>query len=394
VLDAPLPEALPHLHDRIRAVLRRHEAMWSGQALGAFKATRHHMELTPGAKSVRVPTRQAGPKALEAEAAEVELQLAADVIEPTSSEWGFPVVLVPKKDGTLRFCVNYRLLIAVCKRDSYPLPRMDECIDSLGEVRVYSILDYNAGYWQVLIADGDREKTAFVCHKGAYHYKRMPFGLTNTPATFQRALDFIQSGVKWQSCVVYLDDVIVYSKTPKAHVKHLDEVLVLLRAAGVTLTLPKCRCFRTTVEYLGNEITSGRLGVLQAHTEALREATFPTMRTQVLSFIAISNVFRRFVPNFTRIATPLTDLMGSTAPVTVPPPTAKQLFGFEELKRGLPQPPLHALPRAGHKYMLDVDACGTQVGTALLQEQKKRRAGSGPFRLSAASSRGPSGPST
>jgi len=271
---------------------------------------------------------------------------------------------------------------------------MDECIDSLGEVRVYSILDYNAGYWQVLIADGDREKTAFVCHKGAYHYKRMPFGLTNTPATFQRALDIILSGVKWQSCVVYLDDVIVYSKTPKAHVQHLDEVLVLLRAAGVTLTLPKCRCFRTTVEYLGNEITPGRFGVLQAHTEALREATFPTMRTQVLSFIAISNVFRRFVPNFARIATPLTDLLGSTAPVTVPPPTAKQLFGFEELKRGLPQPPVHALPRAGHKYVLDVDACGTQVGTALLQEQKKRRAGSAPFRLSAASSRGPSGPST
>jgi len=126
----------------------------------------------------------------------------ADVIEPTSSEWGFPVVLVPKKDGTLRFCVEYRLLNAVSERDSYPLPRMDECIDSLGEAKVLSTLDCNAGYWQVLIADGDREKTAFVCHKGAYHYKGMPFGLTNAPATFQRALDIILSGFKWQSCLV------------------------------------------------------------------------------------------------------------------------------------------------------------------------------------------------
>jgi len=146
VADVPLPEAPPHLHERIRAVLRRHEAMWSGQALGAIKATRHHIELTPGAKPVRVPPRRAGPKAREAEAAEVERQLAADVIEPTSSEWGFPVVLIPKKDGTLRFCVDYRMLNAVSKRDSYPLPRMDECIDSLGEAKVFSTLDCNAGY--------------------------------------------------------------------------------------------------------------------------------------------------------------------------------------------------------------------------------------------------------
>jgi len=308
---------------------------------------------------------------VEAEAAEVERQLAADVIEPTSFDWGFHVVLVPKNDGTLRFCVDYRLLNAVTKRDSYQLPRMDECIESLGEANVFSTLDCNAGYWKVLIADGDREKTAFVCHKGAYHYKRMPFGLTNAPTTFQRALDIILSGAKWQSCLVYLDDVIVYSKTPEAHVQHLDEVLGLLRAAGVTLNLPKFRFFRTTVEYLGHEITPGRLSVLQAHTKALRVAAFPMTRTRVRSFIGMCNVFRRFVPNFARIATPLTDLMGSTAPVTVPPPTANQLFAFEELKRRPTQPTVLALPRAGHKYVFDVDACGTQVGAALQQEQQE-----------------------
>ena len=146
VSDVPLPEAPPHLHDRIRAMLRRHEAMWSGQALDALKATMHHNELTPGAKPVRVPPRRAGPKAREAEAAVVESQLVADVIEPTSSEWGFPVVLVFKKNGTLRFFMDHRLLNAVSKRDSYPLPRMDECIDSLGEAKVFSTLDCNARY--------------------------------------------------------------------------------------------------------------------------------------------------------------------------------------------------------------------------------------------------------
>jgi len=257
VEDVPLPEAEPELQDRIRAMLHRNEAMWSGQALGAIKATRNHIELSPGAKPVRVPPRRAGPKARQAAAAEIERQLAADVIESTSSERELPVVLVPKKDGTLRFCVNFRLLNAVSKRDSYPLPRMDECIDSLDEAKVFSTLDCIAGYWQVLTADGDREKTAFVCHKGAYHYKRMPFGLTNAPATFQWALDIILSDVKWQSCLVYPDDVIVYSQTQEEHVQHIDDVLDLLRAAEVTLKLPKCRFFRTTVEYLGHEITPG-----------------------------------------------------------------------------------------------------------------------------------------
>ena len=194
-------------------------------------------------------------------------------------------MLVPKKDGTFRFCVDFRLLSVVTEKDSYPLPRMDDCIDNLGEATIFSTLDCNADYWQVAIAHEDREKTAFVCHEGAYQYNRMPFGLTNAPATFQRALDSILSGVKWQSCLIYLDDVIVYSKTEEEHIGHVYHVLRLLRETGVTLRLPKCRFFRTTVEYLGHEIKPGRLGVMEAHTRALREAHLPTTRTQVRSFV-------------------------------------------------------------------------------------------------------------
>jgi len=151
----------------------------------------------------------------------------------------------------------------------------------------------------------------------------------------------------------------------------MDDILGLLRAAGVTLKFPKCRFSRTSVEYLGHEITPGRLGVLLAHTKALREAAFPTTRTQVRSFIGMCNVFRRFLPNFSRVATPLTDIMGSTGPVTVAPPTPEQLFAFEELKRRLTQPPVLALALASLQYVLDVDACGTQVGAALLQQQEE-----------------------
>jgi len=208
-----------------------------------------------------------------------------------------------------------------------------------------------------------------VCHEGAYQYKRMPFGLTNAPATFQRALDIILSGVKWQSCLIFLDYVIVYSKTEEEHIGHVDHVLRLLREAGGTLRLPKCRFFRTTVEYLGHEIKPGRLGVMDAHTRALREAHFPSTRTQVRSVVGMCNVFRRFVPSFARMAAPLTDLMRSTAPVIVPPATPLQQQAFDRLKEALTTPPVVALPRRGRRYVLDVDACGTHVVAALLQEQ-------------------------
>jgi len=247
-------------------------------------ATQHRIDLNAGARPFRFAPRHSGHTAREAETAEVKRQLEADVIEPTSSEWGFPVVLVPKKYGALRFCVDYRLLNVVTKKHSYRLPRMDECIDSLGEATIFSTLDCNTGYWQVTIAPEDREKTACVCREGAYQYKRMSFGLTNAPAMFQRALDLILSGVKWQSCLIYLEDVIVYSKTEGEHIGHVNHVLRLLRGAGVTLRRPKCRFFRTTVEYLGHEINPGRLGVMDANTRALREAHLPTTRTQVGSF--------------------------------------------------------------------------------------------------------------
>ena len=168
---------------------------------------------------------------------------------------------------------------------------MDECIDSLGEATILSTLDCNAGHWKVAIAPEDREKASFVCHEGAYQYKGMPFGLTNAPATLQRALDIILSRVKWQICLIYLDDVIVYFKAEEEHIGLVEHVLRLLREAGVIIRLPKCRFFRTTVEYLGHEIKPGRLGVMDAHTRALREAEFLTARTQVRSFVGMCNVF-------------------------------------------------------------------------------------------------------
>ena len=168
------------------------------------------------------------PARREENSEELETQKGLKLIEPAQSEWGAPVLFVPKKCGKLRFCVDYRRLNAMKVKDSYPLPRIDDCIDSLGDAVIFSTLDANSGYWQMKIRKQDRHKTAFVTHSGVYQYVRMPFGLTNAPASFQRALDLILTKFKWKTCLIYLDDIIIFSNSVEDHIRHVDEVLQAL----------------------------------------------------------------------------------------------------------------------------------------------------------------------
>ena len=191
------------------------------------------------------------------------------------------MVLVPKKDGSLRFCIDYRRLNAKTVADAYPLPRTDDCLDSLGDAGVFSTFDCNSGYWQIPVALEDRDKTTIITHMGTFRHVRMPFGLRNAPATFQRALDIILSGLRWQTCLIYLGVVIVFSKDTKEHVAHVDQVLTLLRQAGVSLELKKCEFFQPKVDYLGHVITPGKLAVATENTKASEHATFPRNATQV-----------------------------------------------------------------------------------------------------------------
>jgi Reverse transcriptase (RNA-dependent DNA polymerase) len=230
--------------------------------------------------------------------------LKAGVIEPASSEWESPVVLVPKPDGALRFCVDYRKLNAVTTRDTYPLPRMDEYIDSLGDAQIFTTLDCNSGYWQIPVAPEDIEKSTCTSHEGTFQYNRMPFGLRNAPATFQRTVDIVLSGLRWKTCLVYLDDIIVFSNSPEEHARHLNEVLSLLYGAGLSLKLAKCAFFRDTFNYLGHVIRPGKLEVAAKNTDALKTAKPPATQTELRSFLGLCNVYRRLVPSFAKVASP------------------------------------------------------------------------------------------
>ena len=373
---------LSHIHPssvrrRCMRILEKHKAMFSGQ-LGTVHATEHRIELKPDTAPIRQQPYRAGPEKREQIREQIAYQLAAGVIEPAFSEWASPVLLAPKKDGTMRFCIDFRRLNAVTIPDTYPLPRMDDCIDSLSHAKVFSMLDALWGYWQIPIAEKDRDKTTFTSHVGTYRYTRMPFGLRNAPSTFQRALDVILSGVRWKICLVYLDDVIIFSRDEKEHLDHLDTVLTLLEDAGIKLKSKKCFFMKKEVEYLGHCIRPGTLGVCRdaKAIRAIRDAVFPQTYTTMKSFLGCCNVYRRFVRGFATISSPLSDMLKKDSqtdwdqPIV---PTEQQQEAFETLKSKLIEPPILALPKPGRPYMVDCDASKYGIGAVLLQQQDESK---------------------
>ena len=174
---------------------------------------------------------------------EVERMLEQGVIEPSTSPWASPIVLVTKKDGSVRFCVDYRKINSCTRKDAYPLPRVSECLDTLAGAKWFSTLDLTSGYWQVPMAEQDKHKTAFTVGGGLYQFKVLPFGLCNAPATFERLMEMVLNGLQWKQCLVYLDDFIVFGSFFDTALENLSIVFDCLRTAGLTLKPKKCFLF-------------------------------------------------------------------------------------------------------------------------------------------------------
>ena len=278
--------------------------MWDGN-LGVIKDAEHRVSLREDAKSFRINPYRTGP------AGRTEIRMAVTAMKEDSairdakSEWASRVVLIPKSDGSMRFCVDYCGLNERTVRDSYPLPRMEDCLDSPGEAEFFTTLDCNSGYWQIPVAEEDRAKIAFTCHEGCLEFCRMPIGLCNAPATFQRIVDMLLSGYRSRTCLVSLDDIIVFRKNAEEHIAHVREVLTVLKEAGLSLKLKKCKFFATSVDYFGHVTRPGQLEVATKNTEAVKRFKEPTTQTEQRSFLGLFNIYRRFVPKFARIAAPL-----------------------------------------------------------------------------------------
>ena len=236
-----------------------------------------------------------------------------DVIRPSNSPWASPIVLVRKRDGSHRFCVDYRKLNAVTRKDAYPLPRIDDTLDTLSGACWFSTLDMVSGYWQVEVGEKDREKTAFCTPYGLYEFNVLPFGLCNGPATFQRLMDLVLSGLQMSQCLVYIDDVIVVGRTFDEHLCNLREVFGRVRGAGLKLKPSKCAFLQERVYYLGHEVS--RKGVATDPTKINQVAHWPVPQSvkDVQKFLGLASYYRRFVRNFASIAKPLHRLTEKTA---------------------------------------------------------------------------------
>ena len=296
--------------------------------------------------------------------------LDTKLIRPSSSPWTSPVVLVRKKNGKLRFCVDYRKLNGITKKDAYPLPRIDDMLNTLKGSKWFSTLDLASGYWQVAMHPRDREKTAFVTRYGIYEFNVMPFGLCNAPATFQRLMDRVYQDIAWKFVVVYLDDTIIYSKSFDEHLEHLRETFIRIRQAGLKLNLEKCNFWMQSLPFLGHIVTSIGIAPDPQKIEAVQKIQPPKTVTQLRSFLGLVGYYRQFIRDFSKIAQPLNQLLCKDISYKWDEP---QQEAFEELKQRLVTAPILKYPDFDKFFILATDASYHGFGATLSQLDRDRK---------------------
>eukprot|EP00117_Sycon_ciliatum_P034902 scpid20142/ scgid26552/ Retrovirus-related Pol polyprotein from transposon 17.6; Protease; Reverse transcriptase; Endonuclease len=297
----------------------------------------------------------------------VDDMLEQGVIEESVSPWSSPVVLVRKKDGSTRFCVDYRRVNAITVKDPYPLPRIDDTLDALGGAMYFSTLDLCSGYHQMPMDEADKAKTAFSTPDGHYEFNVMPFGVCNGPSSFQRLMSAVLRGLQWQMCLVYLDDIIVFSKTFDEHLERLEAVFQRLLEAGLRLKPSKCHLLRTEVNFLGHVVTKDGVRTDPDKIETVSEWRCPKNVAEVRSFMGFCGYYRRFVKDFASISRPLVKLTRQNQRFSW---DGECEIAFQLLKQKMSSAPTLAYPRFetdAPPFVVDVDASGHGLGAVLSQ---------------------------
>ncbi|XP_069370624.1 uncharacterized protein [Paralichthys olivaceus] len=296
---------------------------------------------------------------------EIQDMLEMGVIEPSHSEWCSPVVLVPKKDGGLRFCIDFSKLNSISTFDPYPMPRVDEMVERLGRAKFLSTLDLCKGYWQVPLSPRAQELTAFRAPSGLYQFRVMPFGLHGATASFQRLMDEVLRGAE-DYAAAYIDDVIIHSSSWAEHLHHLRDVFRRIHRAGLVVNASKCQLARSEVCYLGYSLGSGTIRPQIGKVDAIRDSLPPSTKKGVRSFLGLVGWYRRFIPNFSSRAAPLTDLTRNTSPNKVVL-TAEGEAAFQDLKESMCLDPVLQSPDFSLPFTVQTDASGLGLGAVLLQ---------------------------
>jgi transposase InsO family protein len=346
------------------SMLQKYKSLFDPAPTNHATTAASHVIDTESSRPISAAPYQTTPERREFISQEVVKLVNSGQISPSTSPWASPVVLVMKKDGSVRFCIDYRRLNAVTKRDCYPLPRIDDALHALQGMTWFTSLDLAQGYWQVPMDANSKEKTAFVSHAGLYEFNVMPFGLTNAPATFQRMMDLVLAGVKWKSCLVYLDDIIVFSKDFDSHVKDVEEVLQRLQKSKLYIKPQKCMLCSSSVNYLGHIVSGSGIRLDPIKVRALKDMPPPDTLKKLQSFLGFSNYYKRFVSNYASVASPLYRLLC----VGTPWKWGKvEEQAFQTLKDLISEQTMLHQPDGTLPFILDTDGSKDGLGVVLSQ---------------------------
>ncbi|KAJ0455185.1 putative nucleotidyltransferase, Ribonuclease H [Helianthus annuus] len=293
--------------------------------------------------------------------------LAKGFIRPSSSPWGAPILFVKKKDGSMRLCIDYRELNKVTIKNRYPLPRIDDLFDQLQGASYFSKIDLRSGYHQLKVKDEDVHKTAFRTRYGHYEFLVMPFGLTNAPAAFMDLMNRVCKPYLDKFVIVFIDDILIYSKSQADHEKHLRCILKLLHQEKLYAKFSKCEFWLREVQFLGHVVSERGIQVDPAKVEAVMNWQEPKTPTEIRSFLGLAGYYRRFIENFSRIAAPLTSLTRKKIKFDWGP---KQQESFDILKQKLSNAPVLTLPDGIDEFVVYCDASHTGMGCVLMQKGK------------------------
>ncbi|GJP35917.1 hypothetical protein CLOM_g20458 [Closterium sp. NIES-68] len=282
--------------------------------LPPYRTHQHGIVEERGSKpTFRAPYRLS-PTELTDMKKQIKYLLAKGLIRPSTSPYGAPVLFTPKPDGSLRTCIDYRELNKQTMKNKYPIPRIDDLLDQLRAAMIFSKLDLRSGYWQIRMADNSIHKTAFRTRYGSYEYLVMPFGLTNAPATFQAEMNHILRPLLDECVVVYLDDILIYSRDMKQHVEHLRRVFEILRRERFYVKLSKSEFALEKFQFLGHMVSAEGVHVDPKKIEAVRMWKTPENVKELQQFLGFANYYNRFVPQYAKITAPLTNLLKKNTP--------------------------------------------------------------------------------
>ena len=374
------PDLSPDEQIKMKAFLEKNESCfaWSDEELGHTDLLPHRIKLTTD-RPIAHRYRRIPPSQLQEVREHLDRLLEKEIIKPSTSPYAAPVVIVRKKDGSIRLCCDYRTLNSYMVRDSFPLARMEECIDALSGAKFFSTLDLASGYHQVKMAPEDQEKTAFTTPFGLYEWTRMPFGVACAPAHFSRLMQYVMHDHLFQILLVYLDDILVYAGEFDEHLRRLQLVMDRLKEVNLKLSPDKCKIMSSEVTFLGHVLSADGLKTDPEKISAVKNFPTPKTVTDVRSFVGLAGFYRRYVKDFSLIARPLHKLFelenqkDARGRRTKGVPVgdrwdAECQEAFEKLKTALTSSPVLAFADFDKEFTVEIDASGVGLGGILSQD--------------------------